>query len=497
MVDRKGDALYDFFNAPVKLRFEMLKNRATATKVSKYIGRKAFAELRRLKNRSKSHLGINVSPNVIFVPGVMGSLLTSRSKGGVWWIDVRSRNHINDLKLADDGTVDADKANDVAAFAVDTTYEPFATAILARDDFGHSNFFYDWRKPFSGNTAALRNAILTAHKNINAGRSGGKNRVHIVAHSMGGLMTRATLMEFGEELWPVIGRIVFIGTPHYGAPAIAGYLKNHLWGFSEMALLGMYLSRETFRSLWGVLHLLPAPKGTYPGTRPIDNPRWRSNASRDWFYEHPCANFDMYDAAAWKLDLNSKESKKLQIILDAAKDFHTRLHGWHGTLMLDQRDRMLVIAGVGYKTLFRLQYTSEMLGLWESMEKITDRVDGDPHREGDGRVPLASATLDKVTMRYIKGVHGGLTNIADVYTDVFSWLNGQPLNLPDSPKRALSEHLAPGSRSQSPHLDGTSRAVHDDPGYWDLSTPDPAVLRELDKTLDTTAMPAFHRVRLL
>jgi hypothetical protein len=206
----------------------------------------------------------------------------------------------------------------------------------------------------------------------------------------------------------------------------------------------------------------------------------------------------MYTAAAWKIDLDSKESKKLQTVLDAAKSFHTRLHQWHNTLKPDQRDRMLVIAGVGYKTLFRLQYTSEMLGLWESMEKITDRVKGDPHREGDGRVPLASATLDKVTMRYVKGVHGGLTNIVNVYTEVFAWLNSQPLSLPDSANKALSEHLAPGSKSEAPHLDGTSGAAQDDPGYWDASTPpDPAVLKKLVKTLDTTGMPAFHRVRLL
>ena len=64
--------------------------------------------------------------------------------------------------------------------------------------------------------------------------------MHIVAHSMGGLMVRTTLMNY-PELWRRVGRIVFIGTPHYGSPAIAGYLKNHLWGFELLALLGRYL----------------------------------------------------------------------------------------------------------------------------------------------------------------------------------------------------------------------------------------------------------------
>lgn len=116
----------------------------------------------------------------------------------------------------------------------------------------------------------------------------GDRPVHFVAHSMGGLLVRATLMEHAPELWPKLGRIVFIATPHYGSPAIAGYLKNHLWGFDLIALLGKNLSRETFRSLWGVLGMLPAPRGIYPGTRRSDPAAWGSGDAGDK-YIHPCA----------------------------------------------------------------------------------------------------------------------------------------------------------------------------------------------------------------
>ena len=60
---------------------------------------------------------------------------------------------------------------------------------------------------------------------------------------------------------------------------------------------------------------------------------------------------------------------------------------------------MLIIAGVGYKTLFRLTYEPRFFGPWKQMTKVISRVAGDPHREGDGRVPLASAALES---------HGGL-----------------------------------------------------------------------------------------
>ena len=56
------------------------------------------------------------------------------------------------------------------------------------------------------------------------------------------------------------------------------------------------------------------------------------------------------------------------------------------------------------------------------MDKITVRFPGDPNRDGDGRVPLASAILRRIRMRYVQGVHGSLTNIPAVYSDVFRWL---------------------------------------------------------------------------
>ena len=125
-------------------------------------------------------------------------------------IDPRTRQHINDLRLASGGEQDADPNNAISASAVDTSYEPFLTAVLERDDFGHVSFPYDWRKSFKANTGALRDLVNKTYD------TNGNKKVHLVAHSMGGLMVRATLMEHGTELWPKLGRIVFIATPHYG-----------------------------------------------------------------------------------------------------------------------------------------------------------------------------------------------------------------------------------------------------------------------------------------
>jgi pimeloyl-ACP methyl ester carboxylesterase len=215
---------------------------------------------------------------------LLGSTLQSNGLGGVWWLDmVRARDKLNQLSLTHDGSGDLDPDADIQPGAVDLSYAPFRKAIATSQSFGGSvHFPYDWRKSLRASAELLRRTILQTYDDYG-------ERVHLVGHSMGGLMIRTALMTHGAELWPRVDRIVFIGTPHYGSTSIAGYLKNHLWGWEEIAILSMFLSRETFRSLRGVLSLLPAPRNIYPGTRAGE--------------AHPCANFDMYDAEQWNVSI--------------------------------------------------------------------------------------------------------------------------------------------------------------------------------------------------
>jgi hypothetical protein len=133
------------------------------------------------------------------------------------------------------------------------------------------------------------------------------------------------------------------------------------------------------------------------------------------------------------------------------------------------------------------------------MDRITDRISGDPNRDGDGRVPLASAILPRIRMRYIEGVHGSLTNIPKVYSDVFRWLKGEPLTqLAEAPEDALGGHMAAATaESDAPHLDGSARCVGDDPGYWQPYAPDPVQLDAMEIELDRGALPDFNLLKIL
>lgn len=490
-----SQTIESFFAAPTANRFEMVFDKKYRHILLTYFGKEVYNDYCGIASKylRTNHLAIKSKPNLIFVPGVMGSMLRSKTKGGVWWIDpFQCLHHINDLGLSNNGLNDADETNLIVPFGTVVDYEPFFCAVLNRNDFGHADFPFDWRKPFESSTSHLKEVILRIHS------ENGERPVHVVAHSMGGLLVRATLMTYGIELWPIIGKIIFLGTPHYGSPAIAGYLKNHLWGFDLIALLGLFLKRVTFRSLWGVLSLLPAPKGVYPGTRSKDTHLWHSEDTGDP-YTHPCANFDMYNAGSWSLDLNSSESSNLQKILNHVSQFHENLYEWHVHLEPKLRNRMLTIAGVGYQTLFRLSFEKRFWGSWEKTRKITTRRKDDPHREGDGRVPLASARLEDVPTRYVKGIHGSLTNLRQVYENVFRWLRGEPLTLPKTPHEALSAHLAASGRSEAPFLDGTGylASSDDDPGLWNLAPPDQDTINSMKEKLEDGGLPGFTQVRLL
>lgn len=500
------DTINSFLQAPTVERLRMASQRSMAEDLRAYLGEPAYEEYLALAEQTvgkvdRERLSIDAPENLIFVPGVMGSLLQSRTKGGVWWIDVRTRKFIDDLRLSPDGKDDADPQNRVVPFTTDITYEPFMAAALERKDFGHVVFPYDWRKSLRLGAADLKDRILDLY----AG-NGGKP-VHLVAHSMGGMLVRAALSAHGDEVWGKIGRIVFVGTPHYGSPAIAGYLKNHLWGFDLMALLGRYLSRETFRTLRGVLSLLPAPRGVYPGTRKDDQSPWTTNDEED-AYAHPCANFDMYDADSWKLELSTEQTSHLQGVLDEAAEFHRDLYEAHQSLDQNLRDKMAVIAGVGVKTLFRLAYEKGFFGVWERTVKESGRIPGDPNRDGDGRVPVASAALEDVgDIRYVKGVHGELPMIPAVYNDIFRWLNGEKMNLPKTPAGALAQRLSgEADESAAPNLTAPVQRdqVTGDPELWEVTLSESEEverqgtrLEELEAQLAEGRLPEFIKVKLL
>src|SRR6266508_4817326 len=107
-------AIDEFLRAFTEERLRMATDPGYEGDISAYLGQEAFDEYRQAAGRlDAAHLAVGAPKNLVFVPGVMGSLLQSRTKGGIWWVDVRTRKHLDDLRLAPDGRSDVDPANDI------------------------------------------------------------------------------------------------------------------------------------------------------------------------------------------------------------------------------------------------------------------------------------------------------------------------------------------------------------------------------------------------
>ena len=118
-----------FLKSDTRARLKLALDDENRDDLCQILGEAAYKELRKIAedpHLKDSHLSAADPKNVIFVPGIMGSLLMSRSKGGIWWLDVRTREFIDNLALSPDGKDDADVANQISPITVDCSYTPFS-----------------------------------------------------------------------------------------------------------------------------------------------------------------------------------------------------------------------------------------------------------------------------------------------------------------------------------------------------------------------------------
>jgi hypothetical protein len=475
-MSKAAHTLEEFLAADTDVRFRWVRRgEVDSRELRRYFGDDGFDRYAELAAGVSDHLSGPLT-NLIFVPGVMGSLLHNEALGGVWWLDGAHPQRIAGLRLSADGASDFTAGHEIRPFSVHAIYDPFRRAILADDRFRHRAYPYDWRKSIRRSSAGLRKLIEDVYA------ENGGHPVHLATHSMGGLIVRAMLTwDADGELWSKIGRIVFVATPHFGSPAIAGYLKNHLWGLESLAALGVFLTRETFRSMWGVLGLLPAPRDIYP------SPDLSTVDQNPLHYAHPCVNFDLYRASEWRLGLSAEDEQQLQTILDHAAETHRALTAAHRA-MRNRYDRMLSIAGAGYRSLFRLE-NSDGAFSWRASRREFGRIAGHPHRDGDGRVPLASSQLPGVRTLYVRGAHDTLFDLLAVQTTILDWLAGED----ESP---LAETVDGIYASAHLAADSPVQFADDDPGWWKEDT-DAVAVADLLARIHQGHAPEFTRVRIL
>jgi len=367
--------------------------------VARLIGPETVAEIR----------GISFSPpaagpreDVVLLPGIMGSMLSSiRGVTTLLWINpllfVQGKGRY--LRMGPDGESDESPDVEIVPIGLEKMTYLKISLLLNRQTNLHE-FPYDWRRPIEYNADIL-------HTCIERWSEGDPNRkFSLVAHSMGGLVSRTYMARHPDSAEKHIRRVIMHGTPNYGATNAIDNLINGNWMMATADRLNQQNDmRDLVYCLPSVYQLLPAPRECLPAGS-----------------SYP-ANFEIYDAAAWGLP------KIQQKYLDSGRRLHESLAA------SDPQIPQAVIAGCHVETLVSVELVPDGAGLRLQQTQV-----GEGENSGDGTVPLWSARLQHADVYYIQEGHRNLPGNGKIIQATLNLILNGSCDLPQSipARRGLS-----------------------------------------------------------
>lgn len=356
--------------------------------------------------------------NVLLLPGIkLSRLYTSGAHGteDQLWPPNYFGDDLEDLELDADGKSikpvyikEGDVLNGVGASDIYTSFldrlEELKSAGTINE---YESFAYDWRANVEevarsgspGEHGQLRSAVEAALALAASSRSG---KVTIVAHSNGGLLVKAILMELERQgLADRVDTVAMVGTPQMGTPIA---MLSLLYGYDESVLFGTLIARDEARKLAehmpGAYGLLPSREyleRTGESLISFDATRTRYRAFTDAYGESIGDISELGRFLAGQDDHRDKpdaddverENVLPPSLLAEAREMHERLDHWSPPSGV----RVIQIAGWGIDTVSGVKYTEKSLercyysgsslpscvdeGKYEEIYEPTFTVDGD------------------------------------------------------------------------------------------------------------------------
>ena len=321
--------------------------------LSAYFGPAEYRTLAALARRAHAARVTDASRVVLIVPGIMGSQLgltrAAPLPNDILWLDPIDiqLGRLALLRMPGPAAV-------VPLGVVLYSYLPLKLYLRAQ---GLAVEFhdYDWRLPVLESGRVLAERLRTLKP----------ARVAIVAHSMGGLVSRAALALPDTDHTE---RVVLLGTPNAGSFAAVQALRGTYAVVRKVARLALRasaesLAAETFNTFPSIYDLLPC--GVCAG---------RS---------------DLFAAHSWP----GAGPQPRPALLEAARVGRAQLAA--------ADERFAIIAGVGEETVTAVARRGD-----DFLYTLT--------RHGDGTVPVASAELSGARSAYARVAHSDLTRDARV-----------------------------------------------------------------------------------
>lgn len=218
---------------------------------------------------------------LILIPGIGGAKLVN-DLGEAWprvqdLLDSPTDDFTNVLRLAPDGISplnpndkayssmrpgDILRSESVRVGPIPYSEDFYATTINTLKQAGYQENadlfifpYYDWRK----DVESLSNQLLDYVDEVRT--KAGASRVDIMAHSMGGMVTRTALAQ--PRSAGKVRRVITLGTPILGAPKILGMLEYQTPCFTEVPIFGCITNPATAQQILtnfpSTYQILPGP----------------------------------------------------------------------------------------------------------------------------------------------------------------------------------------------------------------------------------------------
>ena len=333
-----------------------------------YLGNERYARLHALALRQGLARGRKeLRGNVVVLHGIMGgelSTVDSKGTSSQLWLDTLRLlgGGMRYLRLAADGRASYEPGVEVRATGIMKRH--YGELRLSRSqEWNVRAFWFDWRKDLR-----IAAAELEAHLN---GWFAASEPVHLVAHSMGGLVARTFIKSYPQR-WEKMrgtdrqrrgGRLIMLGTPNHGTFSVLQLLVGLE---KRVRLLELFDDRtellRIINSFVGFYQMLPSP---------LRMPRMEP----------------LYRAETYGVELEVSQTH-----LDTARQHHE----WLRDVL--EPERMLYIAGTHQATCCDIP----------DLHELGDEKGYSLTLEGDGRVPHSLGLLEGVETYYVDEEHGSL-----------------------------------------------------------------------------------------
>jgi CHAT domain-containing protein len=339
-------------------------------------------------------------PAILLLPGILGSHLAV--DGERVWLSLRIIGGLSRLTYSDGAS------NVQPDGAIGRSYDELIDFLSASHEV--TVFSFDWRRPIEDEARRLAQTLdeaLTV-------RAASGQPVHLLAHSMGGLVARTVELE-RPDVWQrwlarAGSRMLMLGTPNGGSFAPMQVLSGDDTVGNALSAFGLpfqdHKARQLMASMPGFMQLQAGLLDDALGLH--QSKRWQSLADQDLAL--------VQEANTWHTaDIQRNVYRwgvPPQGVLDQAISLRRRLDRQRHDSLAGFSDRLVMVVGHA-----RFTPTSFELNANEGLFYL-DAQDG-----GDGRVTLANALLPGVKTWKVDCEHGDLAaarSAFDAYLELLS-----------------------------------------------------------------------------